>query len=132
MFKNFENFIYASEENFPQNECTQRDYNEIGIMIGEKLYQILYIDVRFPKDKYITYARPYTYFDGENITFGWACEWSSQTFGNIENTCQHIDENVVGFLPADESYLKNDMETFDEFRKKITEGWEDYYGLSGC
>lgn len=22
MFKNFENFIYSSEENFPKNECT--------------------------------------------------------------------------------------------------------------
>lgn len=128
MFVNFENFIYASKKNFPKNECTLKDDIEFGIMTGEKLYQVLYIDVRFPKEKNITFARPYTYFDGKEFSFGWQCEWSGQVFMNIENSCQHIDECVVGFLPVDEEYVERDRKIFDEFRRKIIKGWEGFYG----
>ena len=47
---------------------------------------------------------------------------------NIENSCQHIDECVVGFLPVDEEYVERDRKIFDEFRRKIIKGWEGFYG----
>ena len=125
MFKNFENFTYSSEENFPKNECVFQDERESDVFNAETVYQILYIDIRFPKEKMITYAKPYIWKDKHGFAhFGWASTHTSEVFGNVENSCQFYDEFVIGFIKADETYCKEDEELFGQYKKLIDEQYD--------
>lgn len=129
MFKNFENFIYSSESNFPKDECVIQDEREHDVFNAATVYQILYIDTRFPKEKMVTYAKPYIWKDENSVArFGWVSEYTSEIFGNVENSCQFYDEFVVGFAKADESYMEADKELFEHYKKMIDEqydAWND-------
>lgn len=125
MFKNFENFTYSSMENFPKDECMIQDKNEPDVFNAESVYQILYIDIRFPKEKMITYARPYIWKDESGIArFGWVSEYTSEIFGNVENSCQFYDEFVIGFVKADDEYLRGDIEMFEQYKKLIDDQYD--------
>ena len=87
MFKNLESFTYSSIENFPKDVCTIPDKNENGIFVSNKKYLVLYIDIRFPVEKYITYATPYVWMDNGNQTFGWSGLDGGLLLGNVENSC---------------------------------------------
>lgn len=120
MFKNFEDFTYSSEVNFPKDECVFQDQNEPDVFNAESVYQILYIDIRFPKEKRTTYAKPYIWKDENGVaSFGWVSEYTSEIFGNVENSCQFYDEFVVGFIKADADYMKEDQETFEQYKQII-------------
>lgn len=122
MFENFDSFIYASEENFPKDECTIQNARESDVFESEKIYLVLYIDIRFPNNKYITYAKPYIW-KGESgeVAFGWVALNPREIFGNVENSCQFYDEFVVGFIPVDDDFLERDEELFNEYKQTIEE-----------
>ena len=125
LFSNFENFIYSSKGRFPRYECLIQNKRESDVYESERFYQVLYIDIRFPKDKMITYARPYICKDknGE-VSFGWIAKGTNEVFGNIENTCQFYNEFVIGFIPVDDSYIENDEKIFEMYKQII----ESQYG----
>lgn len=120
MFANFENFTYSSTENFPRYECLIQNKREPDAYESERFYQVLYINTEFPRDKMITYARPYVFKgkDGE-ISFGWIAKGTNEVFGNIENTCQFWREFVIGFIPVDDSYIENDEKIFEMYKQII-------------
>lgn len=125
MFKDFENFIYSSEANFPKDECVIQDENEPDVFNAESVYQILYIDIRFPNGKRTTYAKPYIWKDENGVaSFGWLSEYTSEIFGNVENSCQFYNEFVVGFIKADEAYMEADKAAFDHYKKLIDDQYE--------
>lgn len=120
MFNNFEKFIYSSIENFPQKECVIKDRRENGVYNSDEIYQVLYIDIRFPREKMITYAKPYIYTDEcGDVSFGWVSMNTSEVFGNVENSCKLWDEFVIGFIPVNESYIKDDTNLFEKYKKII-------------
>lgn len=123
---NFENFTYSSMENFPKEECTIQNANESNVFDAETAYQVLYIDIRFPREKMITYARPYICIDNETgeVLFGWTSIYTSEIFGNVENSCQFWDEFVVGFIRADAEYQESDAEEFNKFKEIIEAQYE--------
>lgn len=132
MFKNLKSFTYSSIENFPKDVCTIPDKNENGIFVSNKKYLVLYIDIRFPVEKYITYATPYVWMDNGNQTFGWSGLDGGLLLGNVENSCQYYNEYVVGFVPTpvDNEYTEQDEKTFNEFKKRIEEylkKWSEEY-----
>lgn len=119
MFKNFENFILSSKNNFPEEECTVQDKRELDVFWSPYIYMVLYIDIRFKDWKYITYARPYIYKNNNETLYGWGAENSSEVYGNLENTCQYYDEFVVGFMKVDDKYVNNDINTFNKYKEII-------------
>lgn len=122
MFENFDNFIYSSEENFPKDECIAQNARESDVFESERIYLVLWIDIRFPEDKNITYAKPYIWRDENGkAAFGWTALNSSMVFGNVENSCQFYDEFVVGFIPVDNDFLKRDQELFNKYKRTIEE-----------
>lgn len=126
MFKNFENFTYSSMDNFPKEKCTIQSEEEPNVFDAETVYQVLYIDIRFSREKMITYARPYICISDETgeVTFGWTSIYTSEIFGNVENSCQFWDEFVVGFIRADEEYQEADAEEFNKFKEIIEAQYE--------
>lgn len=122
MFENFDNFIYSSEDNFPKDECTIRNVRESGVFESRNVYLVLWIDIRFPNDKNITYAKPYIWRNehGE-VYYGWSALSSNMVFGNVENSCQLYDEFVVGFIHVDGDFIKRDEELFNEYKQTIEE-----------
>lgn len=120
MFKNFENFIYSSEKNFPKDSCTVQDEKEKDVYYGNDIYMVLYIDKRFKSEKSITYAKPYIYDEHDGtFSYGWEAEYSSEVFGNVENSCQFYDEFVVGFIKVDDEMIKENDEQFTKYVKLI-------------
>lgn len=126
MFRNFENFTYSSMDNFPKEECTIQNENETNVFDADAVYQVLYIDIRFPREKMITYAKPYICIDDETgeVKFGWTSTHTSEIFGNVENSCQFWDEFVIGFIPVDKEYQESDKEWFNTFKKIIEAQYE--------
>lgn len=125
MFKGFESFIYSSKENFPAQECTIQDVREPGVFNSPNLYQILWIDIRFSNCKRVTYASPYVYYDeNQNAAFGWASSRTSEIFGNIENSCQFLDEFVIGFIKMNEEDINDDKRLFDSYKRIIEAQYE--------
>jgi hypothetical protein len=108
-------------DNFPKEECTIQNKNESNVFDAETVYQVLYIDIRFPREKMITYAKPYICIDNETgeVLFGWTSIYTSQIFGNVENSCQFWNEFVVGFVRADAEYQESDVECFNKFKETI-------------
>lgn len=96
---------------------------KIAFSFQIKKYLVLYIDIRFPVEKYITYATPYVWMDNGNQTFGWSGLDGGLLLGNVENSCQYYNEYVVGFVPTpvDNEYTEQDEKTFNEFKKRIEE-----------
>ena len=90
------------------------------------LLEQIYIDIRFPREKMITYARPYICISDETgeVTIGWTSIYTSEIFGNVENSCQFWDEFVVGFIRADEEYQEADAELFNKFKEIIEAQYE--------
>ena len=126
MFENFDNFIYSSKENFPKDVCTIQNKCEPKVFDSNKIYQVLYIDIRFPSDKNIKYAKPYIFKeDGGKVSFGWESTSSSEIFGNVENSCQFYDEFVVGFIPVDDEFITEDKALFEKYKAtiEVQEGW---------
>ena len=127
MFKNFEKFTYSSVNNFPKDECVIQDVNEPDVFNAESVYQILYIDIRFPEEKYISYAKPYIWKDESGTAlFGWASTTSSRIFGNVENSCQFYNEFVVGFVKADSNYVDADVRAFEHYKKLIDDQYDTF------
>ena len=120
MFENFDNFIYSSEDNFPKDECILQNAREPDVFESDKVYLVLWIDIRFNNDKQITYAKPYIYKDesGEAY-FGWTALSSNMVLGNVENSCQFYDEFVVGFIPVDNEFLERDEKLFNKYKRTI-------------
>jgi hypothetical protein len=130
MFKSFEAFTYSSKENFPIDECVIQDEREPDVFNANTVYQVLYIDLRFPKEKMITYAKPYVWNDENGISrFGWISTYTSEIFGNVENSCQFYDEFVIGFIRANENYQEEDNELF-KYYKQLIEGQYDTWSQS--
>lgn len=120
MFINFENFIYSSNENFPKADCTIKDEENANVFLSNALFLVMYIDIRFSNEKCITYAKPYIYKDTDgSISYGWEAIYSSELFGNVENSCQFHNEFVVGFIKVDEEYIRTDNELFDTYKQTI-------------
>ena len=127
MFKNFENFIYSSEENFPKNECNVPSESEDSVFDSENTYMVLYIDTRFKNEKCITYAKPYIWKDEKgNFSFGWASTGSSQIFGNVENSCHFYNEFVIGFVKVNDNYIEEDEKFFNQYKETI----DKYYNMA--
>ena len=126
MFKNFDNFIYSSENNFPKDECVIQDERELDVFHSEKVYLVIYISLQFEEEKMVTYAKPYIW-KGENgeILFGWTSTRFNTVFGNVENSCQFYDEFVIGFIPVDNSYIESDEELFNQYKQTINAQLED-------
>lgn len=120
MFPNFNKFIYSSKGNFPAAECTIPNPKERDVFEAETIYQVLWIDIRFPNEKMIDYATPYVYKDEDGTPlYGWTSVHSSAIYGNVENSCQFYDEFVVGFILTDEKYREEDREWFETFKRTI-------------
>lgn len=127
MFKNFENFIYSSEKNFPKNECNIQSENEDNVFDSKDTYLVLYIDTRFKNEKCITYAKQYICKDENgNSLFGWTSTGSSQIFGNVENSCQFYNEFVIGFVKVNDNYIKEDEKFFNQYKETI----DKYYNMA--
>lgn len=127
MFSNFNNFTYSSKYNFPKNECVIQNEREPDVFDSDKIYQVLYIDIRFPNDKMLAFARPYIYKDkNECISFGWSSATSSEIFGNVENSCQFWDEFVVGFIPVNEDIVEEDRKMFEKYKETIDEYYDKW------
>jgi hypothetical protein len=125
MFQNFDNFTYSSAENFPKAECIIQDEREHDVFNADTVYQILYINIQFPKEKMITYAKPYVWKDENGASrFGWVSEYTSEVFGNVENSCQFYDEFVVGFVKVNEDAQKKDKELFEHYKKLIDDQYD--------
>ena len=129
MFVNFGNFTYSSMENFPKEECTIQNKNESNVFDAETVYQVLYIDIRFPREKMITYAKPYICISDETgeVLFGWTSTHTSEIFGNVENSCQFWDEFVVGFIKADDEYQQMDEQIFNAYKTMIEAQYDSFY-----
>lgn len=120
MFENFDNFIYSSKYNFPKDECIIQNAREPDVFESEKVYLVLWIDIRFKNDKNITYAKPYIWRDENGkFAFGWTALSSSMVFGNVENSCQFYDEFVIGFIPVDNDFLERDEKLFNKYKQTI-------------
>ena len=126
MFKNFENFIYSSKDNFPKDECVIQDKNEPDVFHSPKTYLVLWIDDRFEEGKQISYAKPYVW-KGENgeTGFGWSQERFTYPLGNIENTCQFYNEYVIGFIPVDDNYIQEDIKFFNQCKQIIESQFDE-------
>lgn len=129
MFVNFGNFTYSSMENFPKEECTIQNENESNVFDAETVYQVLYIDIRFPREKMITYAKPYICVSNETgeVLFGWTSTHTSEIFGNVENSCQFWDEFVVGFIKANDEYQQMDEQIFNAYKSMIEAQYDSFY-----
>ena len=125
LLTNFEKFTYSSKGNFPEAECTVQDKNELDVFYSPNVYQILYIDIRFPEERRLTYAKPYVWISekGEK-KYGWVSNHTTEIFGNIENTCQLWDEFAIGFLLADEETRSRDEELFEKYRAMVDAQYE--------
>lgn len=112
---------YSSIDNFPKDECVIQSAAEKTVYESNKVYLVVLIDVRFPCEKKITYARPYVYVDEESgrTLYGWSDLNSSMIFGNIENSCYLYNEFVVGFMRVDEEYISKDRELHSYYACKI-------------
>lgn len=127
MFKNFNNFTYSSEDNFPKDECVIQNEREPEVFESSNIYQILYIDTRFSNDKFLAFARPYICIDdNEGISFGWISATTSEVFGNVENSCQFWDEFVIGFIPVNEDEMEEDRKLFEKYKKSIDEQYDRF------
>ena len=129
MFVNFGKFTYSSIDNFPKDECTIQNKNEPNVFDADTVYQVLYIDIRFPREKMITYAKPYICIGEETgeVLFGWTSTHTSEIFGNVENSCQFWDEFVVGFIKADDEYQQMDEQIFNAYKTMIEDQYDSFY-----
>lgn len=125
MFKNFENFIYSSEDKFPKESCTIQNKRESNVFDSKDVYMVLWIDTRFKNEKNITYATPYVCKEKEKTSFGWVSKDGGMVLGNVENSCQFYDEFVIGFIKVNDEYMDNDEKLFDEYVIKIEDNKEE-------
>lgn len=121
-FRNFENFTYSSESNFPKEECVIQNERESDVFDSDKVYQVLYINIKFPSDKMLAFAKPYVCKEENGgVSFGWVAVDTKEVFGNVENSCQFWDEFVVGFIPVDNDAMQTDRELFEKYKQIIEE-----------
>lgn len=127
MFINFKNFIYSSADNFPKDECVIQNERESDVFESDRFYQVLYINLKWPNDRFLDIARPYIFYDENgDISFGWIAMHSSEVFGNVENTCQFYDEFVVGFIPVSENEMEEDRKLFEKYKKILDKQYENW------
>lgn len=125
MIETFRDFIYPDIDFFPEEDCTVQNERESDVFESPNEYLVLYIDTRFPKEKCITYARPYIYKEEDGSkTYGWIANNSQLILSNIENSCRLEHEVVIGFIEVDDDYIKDDEMLFEQLKYKIERQWK--------
>lgn len=120
----FGDFQYSSAIHFPEEECIQQNERESNVYESVMQHLVVYVDDRFPKEKCITYARPYVCVEEDgNKTYGWIAD-NGLVLGNVENSCRMEHEFVIGFKWVSDDYILEDMELFERYKETYEKQWK--------